>query len=289
MNVIKCENGHHYDADKYEVCPHCGSKSTAEVKHENQVKERNPKKPSIWPLGGRKKSEDVTVTTISPDSVASATVGIFDDQNTEKHQDIYSEMPFADKDTVVANGTQALPWVDEDKPSEQPIDEKSILTPPVIVEEEHKSLRDEIDNSGGKTFGYFSMGATTDSDNKAVIVSNEPVVGWLVCVQGAHFGESFNIVAGKNSIGRNSDNKIILGKDGSVSREKHALIIYEPKKRNFYLQPGDSSGLTYINDDMITETRMLNKRDIIELGNGKYIFIPLCNETFSWEDYLNKE
>jgi len=87
----------------------------------------------------------------------------------------------------------------------------------------------------------------------------------------------------------NSDNKIILGKDGSVSREKHALIIYEPKKRNFYLQPGDSSGLTYINDDMITETRMLNKRDIIELGNGKYIFIPLCNETFSWEDYLNKE
>lgn len=23
MNVVKCKNGHFFDADTYEICPHC--------------------------------------------------------------------------------------------------------------------------------------------------------------------------------------------------------------------------------------------------------------------------
>ncbi len=26
MRVVKCKNGHYYDSDRYEMCPHCGSK-----------------------------------------------------------------------------------------------------------------------------------------------------------------------------------------------------------------------------------------------------------------------
>lgn len=147
-------------------------------------------------------------------------------------------------------------------------------------------------SSEGKTMSYFSAATSSSSTTAAapeIKANADPVVGWLVCIGGKHFGESFCIAAGKNSIGRNNENKIILHKDNSVSRSKHALIVYEPKKRNFYLQPGDSSGLTYLNDDYITESKKLAERDIIELGDSKFLFVPLCGETFSWEEYMPKE
>jgi hypothetical protein len=71
-----------------------------------------------------------------------------------------------------------------------------------------------------------------------------------------------------------------------ISGIRHASIAYEPKRRNFYLQPGEASGLTYLNDEYITVSRMLSSRDIIELGDSKLMFIPLCGEDFSWETYL---
>ena len=74
-----------------------------------------------------------------------------------------------------------------------------------------------------------------------------------------------------------------------MSREKHAMVIYEPKKRNFYIQPGDSSGLTYLNDDYITESKRLAAKDILEIGDCQFVFVPLCGDDFSWEDYISKE
>ena len=136
---------------------------------------------------------------------------------------------------------------------------------------------------------YFSAATSGSENNTKQDVPTDPVVGWLVCISGKHFGESFSIGAGKNSIGRNDDNRIVLYKDNKVSRTKHALITFEPKKRFFYLQPGDSSGLTYLNDDYIDESKKLKPKDIIELGDSKFLFVPLCDETFSWEEYLPKE
>ncbi len=155
------------------------------------------------------------------------------------------------------------------------------------------SLRDAVKNasasSGGKTMSYFSTASAGMAQEETQAAPVDPVVGWLVCVGGKHFGESFVIAAGKNSIGRSEDNRIVLNKDNQVSRAKHALITYEPRKRNFYLQPGDSSGLTYLNDEYIEESKKLAARDVIELGSSKFIFVPLCGEAFSWEEYIPKE
>lgn len=165
------------------------------------------------------------------------------------------------------------------------------------------SLQEEIRNvsasNDGKTVSYFSaVTASKTSEekpdnhraaNKTTSSSSDPVVGWLVCVKGIHFGESFCICTGKNSIGRNSDNRIVVWADKTISRVKHALIVYEPKKRQFYIQPGDSSGLTYLNDEYITESKIMKTHDVIELGESKFVFIPLCGDSFSWEDYISKE
>lgn len=114
----------------------------------------------------------------------------------------------------------------------------------------------------------------------------EPPVGWLVCIAGKHFGQYFQIGAGNNTIGRLSDNRIVIALDGKVSRHKHAVLTYEPKKREFFIKEGDGTNLVYVNDEAVDMKQKLNIRDIIELGDTKLLFIPLCGEEFSWEDYM---
>ena len=161
---------------------------------------------------------------------------------------------------------------------EEPVEEKPIS--PSLQE----AIKSAVSGSEGKTVGFFSMGGKT-SDNTEE--SSDPVVGWLVCIGGKHLGDSFNIYAGKNSIGRGVSNRIIIARDNTVSREKQLWLIYEPKKREFFVQPGEGSGLSYLNGDVIMETKKINSKDQLDIGDGKYILVPLCGEDFSWESYMN--
>lgn len=146
-------------------------------------------------------------------------------------------------------------------------------------------------NTEGRTTSYFNsmkkerMGGSGHKAEAAVEPS-EPVVGWLICIEGVHFGASFEIYTGMNSVGRISTNRIVIPGDTGISREKHTLLTYEPKHRRFYIQPGDSSGLTYVNEEYITGSRQLQARDVIEIGNSRFMLIPLCGEDFSWEEFI---
>lgn len=173
------------------------------------------------------------------------------------------------------------------------------------------TIKKSLEENEGKTVSFFASMTAASSSSAPVTTSassgsedsqhvsqagadssvlrQEPVCGWLVCIAGSYIGGAFPVYAGKNSIGRNRNNRIVLDRDNHVSREHHALIIYEPKKRNFYIQPGDSSGLTYLNDEYIMEPKPLSAKDRIEIGQCKFLFVPLCGEDFSWEEYLNKE
>lgn len=111
----------------------------------------------------------------------------------------------------------------------------------------------------------------------------EPVVGWLVCIEGEEAGISFNLKGGRNFIGRSSQMDIVI-KDNSVSREKHAVILYEPKKREFLAQPGESRELFYLNDEVVLGFEKLKAYDVLQLGSTKLMFIPFCSDAFSWED-----
>ena len=71
----------------------------------------------------------------------------------------------------------------------------------------------------------------------------------------------------------------------SVSREKHAVITYVPKQKFFLAQPGESRELFYVNDKVVLENVNLNAKDILEIGRSKFMFVPLCGEKFSWDDY----
>lgn len=112
----------------------------------------------------------------------------------------------------------------------------------------------------------------------------EPVVGWLVCLNGEDAGKSFTLKSGRNFIGRGADMDVVLSGDMSVSREKHAIILYEPKKRVFLAQPGESKELFYVNDEVVLNVTSLNTYDKIAIGNTELYFVPFCGEVFAWED-----
>lgn len=123
-----------------------------------------------------------------------------------------------------------------------------------------------------KTVGYFE-----DS------LGLEPVVGWLVCVEGNHFGKDFRLVSGRNFIGRSKKMEVVLDGDPSVSREAHAIVVYEPKGNTYLMQPGSSKELSYLNDVVVLETKALMANDIITVGATKLMFIPCCSAKFTWD------
>lgn len=195
MKLSKCVNGHYYDSDKYDMCPHCNG---AEDKAQ-EVKNVNTPKPSPVVV---EKTEPLTKPDI---------------QN-------------------VAPGLK---------------------------------LHDE-----SKTVGHYNIDE-----------GYEPVVGWLVCIEGAEIGKSYLLKAGRNFIGRSHSNDVVISMDNSISREKHAIVIYDPKSRNYMVQPGMSNELFYVNDNVVLQAGKINARDILSLGNTKLMFVPFCGPDFSWEDY----
>jgi Inner membrane component of T3SS, cytoplasmic domain len=108
-----------------------------------------------------------------------------------------------------------------------------------------------------------------------------PVTGWLVCVEGQDKGRDFRLHPERNFIGRSADMDVALS-DESVSREKHAIISYNPLAKTFKLIPGESRALVYCNDEEVDIPRLLAARDSIQIGKSKLLFIPLCGTDFDW-------
>lgn len=149
----------------------------------------------------------------------------------------------------------------------------------------------------GKTVGVANSTPVNPQGNdtgKTVAVfqknfSREPVTGWLVCIEGAEKGKDYRIAAKNNSIGRNENMDICISSDPAISRENHARLSYDGKHHHFYLIPAESTNNIYINDEPIYVPTRLNKGDVIELGESKFIFSPFCDDRFNWQDGLKQD
>ncbi|MBQ8980248.1 MAG: FHA domain-containing protein [Eubacterium sp.] len=134
---------------------------------------------------------------------------------------------------------------------------------------------------------------TIDEDEKTVryfdAIHSEPVAGWLVCIDSVqNVGADFKLKVGMNYIGRNEQDVRIEG-DLAVSRRKHAVVVYEPKKNVFYVDRGESQQLTYLNGSVVLAPTELSANDVIQVGRTKLMFIPFCSDKFRWDDILLKE
>ena len=124
-------------------------------------------------------------------------------------------------------------------------------------------------------------GRTVAVDMKKVGI--DPVVAWLVCIKGPSRGRDYRVRSGRNGIGRSEAMDVQISGDDTVSRENHAFLVYEPRKRIFSIRPGDGRGLVYLNGDEVTQATDISAYDKIELGETQLLFVPLCGEKFNWD------
>jgi pSer/pThr/pTyr-binding forkhead associated (FHA) protein len=88
-----------------------------------------------------------------------------------------------------------------------------------------------------------------------------------------------------NPIGRDASNRVSLPfGDPLVSRQKHAVVVYDPRGKKFFVQHGDSSNLTYLGDQPVLAPAELKGRERIRLGDTVLMFVPFCGEDFDWEE-----
>lgn len=115
---------------------------------------------------------------------------------------------------------------------------------------------------------------------------DDPPVGWLVVVQGPGQGRVATIGNGVNTIGRDHTERICLDfGDTLISRQRHALITYDPKSKIFYVQQGDGKNLIYIGDAPVLVPTELEEFSTIQMGETVLLFVPLCGERFDWTEY----
>lgn len=255
MKLTRCEKKHFYDSDKYSSCPHCNRANPKAVSVETSVQTGGKEST----LGGSKKQAYPPVyQKVSPapshsdDSVKTAALidGISrsnaDARDIAREEDVVSVM-------VNHNG--------------QGVQNAQPLLASV------NAVRETVHYEEARTVAFY--------DNEA-----EPVVGWLICVKGEYFGISFPLKTGKNTIGRSSRMDVALTKEMSISRDRHAILTYEPRKRQFFVQPGEGNGLTYVNDDLLMMPQEIYDYDVVQVGNGIFVFRTLCGDKFTWDTYM---
>ena len=112
---------------------------------------------------------------------------------------------------------------------------------------------------------------------------DDPVVGWLVVIEGPGRGRSVEIGSGANAIGRAPNQKLCLNfGDPRISRERHAVVVYDPVSRRFFLQSGPGRNLTYLGSDVVLEPKEMKPGDTITVGDTVLHFIPYCGADFGW-------
>ena len=140
--------------------------------------------------------------------------------------------------------------------------------------------------SGGST-GNETVYMSANGNKEDAKDTSSPTLlsGWLVITSEDGKGSSFPLTFAMNSIGREKRNHIHINiDDNSISREKHAMIIYDYQNNLFFVKHGEGQYLSYLNGSVLLENRELKANDRLKVGNTELIFIPLCSENFNWED-----
>lgn len=269
MNLSRCDKGHFYDKEKYATCPHCqggvgADDSLTTVFTEDmtspapgpspasvQANDFTPAEESTLPVGG---------TPIDQPTIPSAAV--MSDQPTVPLTQPMTPGP----DSFGNMTTEPIQGMDDD-------------------EDHTVAFFDDIfaDVAGsGKT---QPLAPGTPAQTNTI---SSPCVGWLIAMGGAHIGQDYHLKVGKNFIGRDVQMDIALTGDKSVSRNRHAIVVYEPKQHLYLVQPGDSSGLVYKNNEVVLSPVKLEAYDMITVGEVNLLFMPLCGERFNWSTLLEE-
>lgn len=273
--AVKCSAcGLYYNGQVYDECPHCKAKQELGKETEKEVKQREPAVQEDVPAGkaekGSKTEEDIGLRNqkryTMPYNKAQTGTEHWEECPRPKEQEKKKLVILEEKEPLLDEAGGEEKKEKEKKPDPTPQTD--------YAEDLLKQLK-----KSGRTVGKFT---STDGDQV------DPVVGWIVCVKGSYYGQSFALHSGKNKMGRSQEFDIRLLNDESVSRSCVAAIVFDTKMGAFSIIPGDSDSLCYVNGEALYERKTLVGYEQIELGDSErnmFVFVPLCGEQFSWNSY----
>lgn len=275
MNLCRCEKGHFYDKEKYATCPHCTGGVAADDSRTAAF------------------TEDMSVGAMPPGGgggFAGAQQPFppappMPEGSTERYEQPMDDLPLPDK--FADDPTEAIftPHIDT-------------ATMPLTMTQPGAPAAGPFNDDDDHTIGIYDEffggsapaadGAGVPGGAHAADKVSTPCVGWMIALGGEHIGTDFRLKAGKNFIGRSSQMDVALTEDKSVSRDRHAIVVYEPKAHLYLVQPGESSSLVYKNDEVVLTPMKLEAYDVVTVGDVNLLFMPLCGTRFNWGDLLKK-
>ena len=146
---------------------------------------------------------------------------------------------------------------------------------------------DKADESKTMSFNDADDDVATVSFYSGVMQA-EPVVGWLVCMNGRDAGRDFRIKAGRNTIGRANTNDIVLRSDLTVARDKHAEIVYDHVSNRTFIVSVNSTEVL-VGGEVVTVPTELRDRARVRIGETDFVFAAFCSGSFSWDTYNENE
>lgn len=282
VRQVRCINGHFYDADTYSKCPHCDSGEYAQVNgngnsSDNKLQASMSEFKSIDKLNNSDtKKKHWWKKQKSSDGYGFKEKGNKENQiSIDVYDDVTVELPEEKLENDIKGGTIKL----------SPVTPKNVERPDTVLDTVFEVEKSNYEEQ--KSISIPKPISSPEDSQKTVMIYQgkiEPVTGWLVCVKGEKYGQCFNIAAGKNNIGRSPAMDIVID-EPSVSREKQAIIIFEPIKQKFLLQAGEGNSLTYVNEELLMEYMELKPYDRILMGQALFIFVPFSGEYFNWSNY----
>ncbi|MCR4890815.1 MAG: FHA domain-containing protein [Lachnospiraceae bacterium] len=144
------------------------------------------------------------------------------------------------------------------------------------------------DLDDGKTLplGAAYNNADQDEGRTVALIKEDkgidPVVGWLVCVDGKEKGRDYRIHSDNNFIGRSDRMDICIRGDETISRTNHAIISFDIQENAFFFSPGDGRAIVRVNDKAIFQTVEIKSHDRVTIGKSVFEFIPFCDGKFVW-------
>lgn len=109
------------------------------------------------------------------------------------------------------------------------------------------------------------------------------VAGWLCVTSGSHRGTSYPIRMGRNKVGRGPANQIVLALgDDAISTDAHVVIAADPKTRRFFIIPGDSTNIAYVDGEPLLAATEVSDRARLQLGLTEIVFIQCLGNYVDW-------
>lgn len=292
MNRVICARGHYYDGDKYENCPHCAAGAEAieqdpfSIRHDMAASGKQGRKREK--RGGflRRRDKGAEKAESGPLIHAPKETVLLQQAEQEALQQPQEPVPPAKAPGPTAcifgpvAGVAGPAAGVSDVVAGTPVSASGV---PVSVSGASgfadsisgtsvSAVSPDSEEDDDRTVGYFS----TSADR------TEPPAGYLVCTAGRDYGKGFPLKTGNNSIGRSVIMDVVVT-DEKVSRDRQAFVLYEPIKREFYIKPGEGTGLCYLNGELVLAPSKMKAYDRILLGDTTLMLVPVCCEKFSWD------